>query len=334
MRGGPESCRRKSGFESGGRLTSVLALVALFIVASEACRGGHDAPDADIPKLTIYCGATMVSPVTELADRFAREKGCRVDVLPGGSNDLYENLKKSRTGDLYLPGSHKYYEKFAHEGLLREWCARRLQRPGAPRREGQPEGNHRGHPQHHEAELPRRHRQRRGVQHGALHPRPSSRSWASTRRPWRTLSSSSPTLGPSRGSSRAGSIDLALGWRAIVYVEENQRLMELVASPELRDWRDWFSLSLLGFSKEPELARAFLELAASPEGQELFFRYGFLDEIGGGLPCPRPVRTGDLRTTEDAHALAQTVHDEAATRLPGASSRSRSPSSSLPTSSS
>jgi molybdate transport system substrate-binding protein len=70
------------------------------------------------PRILIYCGITMVKPMNEISSIFEKENNCIINIAQGGSEDLYQSLKASKTGDLYLPGSSSYYEKYSRDGFL------------------------------------------------------------------------------------------------------------------------------------------------------------------------------------------------------------------------
>ncbi|MCA9402029.1 MAG: substrate-binding domain-containing protein, partial [Candidatus Omnitrophica bacterium] len=71
--------------------------------------------------LLIYCGITMVKPMTHIAANFEKEHPhVKVTIVQGGSQDLYNSLKMSRQGDLYLPGSASYRTDNLKDGLLGE----------------------------------------------------------------------------------------------------------------------------------------------------------------------------------------------------------------------
>ena len=69
-------------------------------------------------ELLFYVGITMVKPVKELATNFEKANNCTIKILQGGSQDLYDSAKSSQVGDLYLPGSSSYRDKFIKDGLL------------------------------------------------------------------------------------------------------------------------------------------------------------------------------------------------------------------------
>ena len=76
------------------------------------------AAQAQEKELLIYCGITMVRPITELARQFEQAEKVRVTISQGGSEDLYQSAKRSRLGDIYFPGEPSYRARHLAEGLL------------------------------------------------------------------------------------------------------------------------------------------------------------------------------------------------------------------------
>ena len=72
-------------------------------------------------ELLLYCGITMVRPMTEIAQVFEKREGVKILIAQGGSEDLYQSAKKNGLGDWYLPGEPSYRGKHLSEGLLGEF---------------------------------------------------------------------------------------------------------------------------------------------------------------------------------------------------------------------
>ncbi len=75
---------------------------------------------ANKPKMIIYCGITMVKPIKEISRIIEKEKNCEIIISQGGSKDLYDQLKASRVGDLYLPGSDSYVKRGLDDKVIEQ----------------------------------------------------------------------------------------------------------------------------------------------------------------------------------------------------------------------
>ncbi|OQA76631.1 MAG: putative binding protein precursor [bacterium ADurb.Bin243] len=70
--------------------------------------------------LLIYAGAASKPPFEELAAAFSKKTGVKTDVIYGGSGVLLSQLKLSKKGDIYFPGSVDFIVKAGAEKLIIE----------------------------------------------------------------------------------------------------------------------------------------------------------------------------------------------------------------------
>ncbi len=239
---------------------------ALSVVAASAQDNG----------LLIYCGITMVRPITELARTFEQQEKIKISISQGGSEDLYRSARKSRTGDLYLPGEPSYRSKYLAEGLLGDFKVvgynqmalfvakgnpkkvqpdlKELLRKDLILTIGNAESGSVG--QESKAMLDRANMYPKVVSHAAFL-MPDSRAI---------------NLALKRGDA-----DLALNWRATAFFPDNAPQIDAVDLDPLVAKPQALLLNLLTFSQNPALATKFMDYVASGEGQAVFRRYGFLD---------------------------------------------------------
>jgi len=228
-------------------------------------------------ELLIYCGITMVKPMGEIADAFEAQHNCKVILNQGGSEDLYQSLKHSGKGDLYLPGSHSYRENHLEEGLLGDFVylgfnqAAFLVPKGNPRQItgefkwlvdpnlsvviGNPESCSIG-------KASKKILVKAGVYDAVV-----TNCF--------TLAADSRNLNK---LIREGATDLMMNWRATAFFDENRQFVDVVDLPPEISPRKKLLLNVLNFSTNPELAHTFMEYASSPAGLEVFHRYGFLTD--------------------------------------------------------
>jgi molybdate transport system substrate-binding protein len=69
----------------------------------------------------IYCGITMVNPVKEMADILGKEFNIKVVLTQGGSADLFNALKTSKVGDIYIAGESRYIDEYKKEGFFEDY---------------------------------------------------------------------------------------------------------------------------------------------------------------------------------------------------------------------
>lgn len=228
------------------------------------------------PELLLYCGITMVRPMTEIAQNFEKRENVKVTLAQGGSEDLYQSLKRSGVGDLYLPGEPTYRNKFVGEGLLGEYqivgynqMALMVQKGNPKKVKGDPKellrkdlavmiGNASSGSVGKESKdildavgiYPK-------VVDVAISLAPDSRSLAN--------------------AMKKKEVDLVMNWRATGFFPDNAVAMDVIdLNPKLAKPQALL-LNLVTFSKHKDLARRFIAYAAGDEGQAIFRKHGFLD---------------------------------------------------------
>ena len=231
---------------------------------------------AEEPNLMIYCGITMVRPITEIARQFEKREKVRIQIAQGGSEDLYQGARKSRLGDIYFPGEPSYRDKHQAEGLLGDYQLVGYNQMAIFVRKGNPKnvrsdlkellrndlvlmiGNaESGSVGQETKQLLDRYGMYPKVVSKAAFLMPDSRSLAI--------------------SLKRGEADITLSWRATAFFPDNQPFMDVVDLDAKVAEPQALLLIQLTFSKNPALAKRFIDFAASEEGQAIFRKFGFLD---------------------------------------------------------
>lgn len=228
-------------------------------------------------ELLIYCGITMVKPMTEIAQRFEQREPVKVVISQGGSENLYQSLKKSRLGDLYLPGEPSYRDKYLAEGLLGPYKVVGYNRLALMVAKGNPR---------------RVKADPRELLRKDLTMVMGSKESGSVGLESKTLldklgiypqavAKAALLLPDSRALSaamRRGDADVTLNWRATAFIPENAAQLEIVDLDAKLATPQALMLTELTFSPQPALTRRFVDFAAGEEGQAIFRKHGFLDE--------------------------------------------------------
>lgn len=228
------------------------------------------------PEMLIYCGITMVRPMTDLARSFEQREEVKITLAQGGSEDLYQSLKKSRVGDLYLPGEPTYRSKYLGEGLLQDVTTVGYNQLAILVRKGNPK-QVKGHPK----ELLR---QDLAViignaESGSVGK--ESKDVLDAAGIYAKVIDASIYLAPdSRSLNNAmkqGEADAILNWRATGFCADNAKFVEVIDLPANLAKPQALLLNLLAFSDNKALAKRFMAFAAGDEGQAIFRKHGFLD---------------------------------------------------------
>ncbi len=69
-------------------------------------------------RIAAFCGAASKPPMEEATRVFEKKTRIKVDLLFGGSGTILFQMKLSRRGDLYIPGSPDYMVRAEREGVV------------------------------------------------------------------------------------------------------------------------------------------------------------------------------------------------------------------------
>jgi len=249
-----------------------LSLVFLSVI------GCSKSPEPEVKSnLLIYCGITMIPPMQELAREFELAHPVNVTLTQGGSQDLYDSIKLSGEGDLYLPGSPQYRSDNLKDGILLDYKFVGYNRVAMMVQKGNPKNL--------TADLeafvsP-------GVNTVLANPQTGSIGKASQKVLEMSglyekayahavyLTTDSRRLVQAMKNKEA---DATLNWYAVGTWDKNQDFIDTLLLPESISQPRALEISLLKYSSNPELAKKFIEYAASPHGRDVFKRYGFLTQ--------------------------------------------------------
>lgn len=92
-------------------LTGVLVGLLILIPTGGCAKGGQKT-------ITAFCGSASKPAIEEAAKVFEERTGIRVYLNFSGSGTMLSQMKISRSGDLYIPGSPDYMVMAEHDGVV------------------------------------------------------------------------------------------------------------------------------------------------------------------------------------------------------------------------
>jgi molybdate transport system substrate-binding protein len=104
----------QNSVKGNDRMNSVAAKVFIGVLILGVWLGGFSAYSADA--LLVYAGAASKPPTEEAAKLYQQQTGVKVELVFGGSGSVLSQMRLSRQGDIYFPGSSDYMEKAKREG--------------------------------------------------------------------------------------------------------------------------------------------------------------------------------------------------------------------------
>ncbi len=253
----------------------VLMLVTLSSFLSQTAPAKAQA-STEKKELLVYCGITMIKPMSEITAIIEKEENCRIIITKGGSGNLLRAIKVNQVGDLYFPGSDSYIKTATNEGLIVESVNVGFNKAAIMVRKG--------NPKHITGDL----ENLANAEYAVVIGDPNSGSigretrkildrrgiFENVCRNAQRLTTDSKDLVK---AIKDGEADLVINWYATATWPENQGYVDTLPIDERYAVKKQLTLGILKYSKHPEIAKKVLKLASSPKGREIFNRYGLFE---------------------------------------------------------
>ncbi|MCG7873152.1 MAG: substrate-binding domain-containing protein [Candidatus Thiodiazotropha lotti] len=253
----------------------VLSLLVISILSVYIINRSSLSPEQALPRkeLLVYCGITMIKPVSEIAAILEEQENIKISIIKGGSGNLLRSIKFNRLGDLYLPGSESYIQQAMENDLIEASTHIGYNKAAIMVRQGNPKN------------IPA------GVT-TLLNPdlyivigNPDTGSIGKETKKILTaagifnqaLQNAKELTTDSKrliDVLKKGEADLVINWYATATWPENAELIDALPIDDKYAAKKKLVLGLLKTSKYPELAKKFMDYASSEVGRNIFERYG------------------------------------------------------------
>jgi molybdate transport system substrate-binding protein len=228
------------------------------------------------PEFLLYCGITMVRPMTEIAQNFEKRENIKINIAQGGSEDLFQSAKKSGVGDWYLPGEPSYRDKHIKEGLFGDHLNVGYNQMALMVQKGNPKGV-KAEPK----EMLRKdlvaiigNAESGSVGQEAKSILDSLGIYPKVVKQASFLAPDSRSL---MNAMKKGEGDITMSWRATGFFPDNAAKLDVIdLDPKLAKPQALLLIQLKS-AKNADLAKRFMSFTAGEEGQSIFRKYGFLD---------------------------------------------------------
>lgn len=259
----------------------------LILISVSGCTGGEQ------KTITAFCGSASKPAIEEAAKIFEERTGIKVYLNFSGSGTVLSQMKLSRSGDLYIPGSPDYMVKAEDEDIVEPESVKiisylipailvqhgnpkniqtlsDLARPGIKVGIGNPEAVCVGL---YAYEI---------LEHNNLLPEVGG-----------NIVTHAKSCSETASLIALKAVDAIIGWR--VFSEWQPETIEVVyLKPEQIPRLAYIPGAISTFSQDKDSAQKFLDFLVSPPGQEIFSKWGYMAtesearkfaphaEIGGG----------------------------------------------------
>ena len=227
-------------------------------------------------ELLIYCGITMIKPMADIAGIIEKQENCKIIITKGGSGNLLKSLKINKVGDLYFPGSDSYIKTCLEENLVSDTVFVGYNKAALMVQKGNPKQI--------TADLDNLTKKDYYVV--ICNPNTGSigketRKILERKGIFEEVQANASELKTDSkrlfAVLKGKSADIVINWYACSVWEENEPYVDVLNIDEKFAKKKKLVLGLLKTSKYPEIARKFMEYAASDKGRKLFKKYGLYD---------------------------------------------------------
>ncbi len=226
-------------------------------------------------ELLIYCGTTMVRPITEIAKEIEKKENCKIHIVTGGSGDLLKSIISNKQGDLYLPGSESYILYGTKENIITDTVFVGENRVVIMVKKGEKEkikGNNFCSLRDKELRIviANPYSSSIGKESKRILEKKGIYNEVATRISF--FGADSKDLFLAVKENRA---DLAINWYAPYVWDNNKDFIDVIEIDSIYRDNKRLTLGVLSYSKHPKLAKKVLDLAHSDKGKQIFSKYGF-----------------------------------------------------------
>ncbi len=236
--------------------------------------------DSDNPaqqkELLIYCGITMIKPMSEIARIIEKQENCKIIITKGGSGNLLKSIRVNKVGDLYLPGSDSYIKTSIKEKLVVDTVFVGYNKAAIMVQKGNPKG------------ITAKLDNLTSKDYYVVIGNPDS---GSIGRETKKILDKKGIFEKAQDNARAittdskdlvlvlkrKEADIVINWYATSTWDENVSYMDVLPIDEQYAAKKKLVIGLLTTSKYPEIAGKFMEYAGSDKGRAIFNKYGLYD---------------------------------------------------------
>jgi molybdate transport system substrate-binding protein len=233
-------------------------------------------------RILIFAGAAS-KPATEEAIKTFKEKfGISIDVSFGGSGFVLSQMKLTKKGDLYFPGSSDFMEVAKKEGLVFSETEKIVVYliPAINVQKGNPKGIY-----------SLKDLTKNGIRVAIANPEfvcvgtyaaeiiEKNFTPIEKERFKKNLVNYTESCEKTANVISLKAVDAVLGWRVFQYWDP-ERIETVYLKPDEIPRIGYISIAISKYSQDKTLAQKFIEFLLSPEGKTIFQKYHYLMDLG------------------------------------------------------
>jgi len=240
--------------------------------------------------LLIFAGAASKPATEEVIQSFMKASGIPVDILFGGSGFVLSQMKLTKKGDLYFPGSSDFMEKAKNENLVFRESERKVVYliPAINVQRGNPKGIH-----------SLRDLTRDGIRVAIANPElvcvgtygveiiERNLNSFEKERFRKNLVNYTESCEKTANAISLKAVDAVLGWRVFHYWDP-ERIETIYLKPEEIPRIGYIPVAIARFAQDKILAQRFIDFLLSPRAKAIFQKYHYLMELQEAYRWVRP----------------------------------------------
>ena len=260
------------------RISTILSICFLLVLCLLPSCKDNSSKSETVKKeknLLLYCGITMIKPMTDICNIIEEQEGCNIVITKGGSGNLMKSILKNKTGDLYFPGSDGYLSQIEqqHPGIITNTIEVGENKAVIFVQKGNP------------LNLTNDLNQLKDPKYGVVIGNDKSGSigketkkildhlniYEDVVKNAIILTTDSKDLVKAIRKKEA---DIVINWYAVYNWDDNNQYMEPIEISKEYHTPKKLVISTLSFSEHKDIAEKILQLAGSKEGKKIFQKYG------------------------------------------------------------
>lgn len=222
--------------------------------------------------ITVYAGAGFSEVGGELVKAFNEKyPNIEVNMRYGGSGELYAAMETQRNGDVFLPAAYKYMGEAMENGYVKNNTIVNITKniPVIITQAGNPKNI-----------TSLQDLERTDIKVGLG----ESEGPAIGKTSQNIIEKNNLTINPTVTTTTvnqlvtyiiSGEIDATIVWQALTVWEDNKGKIDVIEIPENQNNISTIPVAITTFTNNPEAAQLFVDFLTSPEGKEIWEKWGY-----------------------------------------------------------
>jgi molybdate transport system substrate-binding protein len=266
-------------------MKKIFLFIQVFLIWG-VIQNGYSSPKG----LLIFAGAASKPATEEVVKVFQEKMGIPVDVIFGGSGFVLSQMKLTRKGDLYFPGSSDFMEMAKKDGFVFPETEKMIVYlvPAINVQKGNPKGIH-----------SLKDLTKDGIRVAIANPEMVcvgtyaveiiEKNFTSVEKEnfKKNLVNYTESCEKTANAISLKAVDAVIGWRVFHYWDP-KRIETIYLKPEEVSRIGYIPIAISKFAQDKILAQRFIDFLISPDGKAIFRKYHYLMDLSEARQFTRP----------------------------------------------